>query len=303
VVVTVLDARNGRVLALAGQAYSSLQPPGSTFKVITTTAALNEKKVKLEDTFDAVTEINPSPETGAAVIENAHDEACGGDFEATFADSCNTVFAPLGVDVGEQKLIETSELYGFNEKPTLYNDEATEAADPGMMSIPTEFDDPSKTELAASAIGQGRVLATTLGMASVAQTVANGGVRSPTPIALNPELQPDAEPVTVTSKENARVLNGLMRAVVSYGTGTQAALPKVQVAGKTGTAELGPDPDAPPPKDPEEDPEQIVDAWFIAFAPANKPKLAIAVMIVDAGGDGGEVAAPIARQILGSALG
>ncbi len=271
--------------------------------MITTTAALNEKKVKLGDTFDAVTAINPSPDTGAAVIENAHDEACGGDFETTFADSCNTVFAPLGVQVGEEKLIETSEQYGFNEEPTLYNDEATEAADPGMMSIPTEFDDPSKTELAASAIGQGRILATTLGMASVAQTVANGGVRSPTPIALNPELQPDAEPVTVTSKENARVLTGLMRAVVSYGTGTQAALPNVQVAGKTGTAELGPDPDAPPPKDPEEDPEQIVDAWFIAFAPANKPKLAIAVMIVDAGGDGGEVAAPIARQILGSALG
>jgi peptidoglycan glycosyltransferase len=172
-----------------------------------------------------------------------------------------------------------------------------------MMSMPTEFDDPTNTELSVSAIGQGEVLATTLGMASVAQTVANGGVRSPTPIAIDPELQSDAKPVTVTSKENARVLTGLMRAVVSYGTGTQAALPNVQVAGKTGTAELGPDPDAPPPKDPEEDPKQIVDAWFIAFAPANNPKLAICVMLVDAEGDGGEVAAPIARSILSSALG
>lgn len=301
--ITVLDARDGSVRALAGQAYSSLQPPGSTFKVVTATAALEDDKVKLDDSFEAVTSINPSPETGAAVIENAHDEPCGGDFITTFADSCNTVFAPLGVDVGEERLIQESEEYGWNSEPTLYNDEATAAAQPGAMSMPTEFDDPTRTELAASAIGQGRVLATTLGMASVAQTVANGGVRSTTPIVTDPELQSDAEPVQVTSKENARVLTGLMRAVVSSGTGSAAALPNVQVAGKTGTAELGPDPDAPPPKDPEEDPEQIVDAWFIAFAPANKPKLAIAVMIVDAGGDGGEVAAPIARQVLSSALG
>jgi hypothetical protein len=301
--ITVLDAKNGSVLALAGQAYSSLQPPGSTFKVITTSAALDEKKVKLEDQFDVVEAINPSPSTGANVIENAHDEPCGGGFENTFAESCNTVFAPLGVEVGEDKLVEEAEQYGFNQSPTLYNAEATAAAEPGMMQIPTEFDDPTNTELAASAIGQGEVLATTLGMASVAQAVANGGVRSPTPIVTDPELQSEAEPVTVTSKENARVLTGLMSAVVNYGTGTPGALPNVQVAGKTGTAELGPDPDAPPPKDPEEDPEQIVDAWFIAFAPASKPKLAIAVMLVDAEGDGGEVAAPIAREVLGAALG
>lgn len=301
--ITVLDARDGSVRALAGQAYSSLQPPGSTFKVITATAGLEEGKVKLNDTFDPVTSINPSPETGAAVIKNAHDETCGGDFTTTFAESCNTVFAPLGVDVGEEKLIAMAEKYGFNQEPTLYNAEATKAAEPGEMSIPTEFDDPSKTELAASAIGQGRVLATTLGMASVAQAVANGGVRSPTSIVADPELKSDAEPVQVTSNENARVMTSLMRAVVTSGTGTSASLPNVAVAGKTGTAELGPDPDAPPPKNPEDDPKQIVDAWFIAFAPANKPKLAIAVMIVDADGDGGEVAAPIAREILASALG
>ena len=299
--IAVLDAKNGSVLALAGQAYSSLQPPGSTFKVITTTAALEEGKVKLDEQFPAVKSINPSPQTGARVIENAHDEPCGGDFVTTFADSCNTVFAPLGVEVGEEKLVETAEDYGFNEVPTLYNAEATLAADPGMMMMPTEFDE-TGTELSASAIGQGTVLATALGMASVAQTVANGGVRTDTPIVTDPELQSEAEPVTVTSKENARVLTGLMTAVVQRGTGTQAALPNVQVAGKTGTAELGPDPDAPPPKDPEEDPEQIEDAWFIAFAPANRPKLAIAVMVVDAGGDGGEVAAPIARLVLGAAL-
>ena len=132
-------------------------------------------------------------------------------------------------------------------------------------------------------------------------------MRSPTPIVSDPALQPDADPVRVTSAENARVLTGLMRAVVTGGTGVAAQLPKIQVAGKTGTAELGPKPNQPPPKvDPAtgetEKLEQIIDAWFIAFAPANKPKLAIAVMLIDAPGDGGQTAAPIAQDILGAAL-
>jgi cell division protein FtsI/penicillin-binding protein 2 len=303
--IAVLDAKSGAVRALAGSAYSSPQPPGSIFKVVTTTAALEEKKVSLDDTFEVVESINPSPEQGAAVIENAHDEPCGGTFENSFAESCNTVFAPLGVDVGEKKLVETAERYGWNQDPSLYNEEATNAADPGPMTIPTSLG--SATDLAATAIGQGRVLATPLGMASVAQTVAAKGTRAPTPIVTEPDLQSDAEPVEVTSPETARVMTGLMRAVVSYGTGSPGALPTVTVAGKTGTAELGPKPNQPPPKinketgEPE-DPEQIVDAWFLAFAPAEKPKLAIAVMLIDADGDGGDVAAPIAREILGSAL-
>ncbi|HET8976169.1 MAG TPA: penicillin-binding transpeptidase domain-containing protein [Solirubrobacterales bacterium] len=301
--IAVLDARNGQVRAIAGQAVSLLRPPGSTFKVITTTAALEDDKVKLEDTFPVVTEINPAPDTGARVISNAHGEPCGGDFLTTFADSCNTVFAPLGVKVGAEKLVDTAERYGFNQKPTLYDAEATEAVDPPAMEMPDEFDE-TGTELSVSAIGQGQVLANALGMASVAQTVANGGTRSPTPIVTDPELQSETGPVRVTSKENARVLNGLMRAVVTQGTGSAAALPNVQVAGKTGTAEIGPRPGvaAPPPGSADEQ-ELIVDAWFIAFAPARKPKLAVAVTITDASGDGGTVAAPIAREIFAAALG
>jgi penicillin-binding protein A len=301
--IAVLDARNGQVRALAGAAFSNPRPPGSTFKVITTTAALDENQVKLDDTFDSVTEINPAPQTGARVISNAHNETCGGTFVDAFAHSCNTVFAPLGIKVGGEKLVETSERYGFNSEPTLYNAEATAAVEPGKMTIPPEFDE-TGTLLSVTAIGQGDVLATPLGMASVAQTVANGGTRSPTPIVTDPALQAEAGPVQVTSKENARVLTGLMRAVVTQGTGSAAALPGVQVAGKTGTAEIGPKPGqtAPPPGS-EDEQELIVDAWFIAFAPARKPQLAIAVTVLDAPGDGGTVAAPIARQILGSALG
>jgi cell division protein FtsI/penicillin-binding protein 2 len=304
--VVVLNARNGNVLALAGSAYSSPQPPGSTFKVITTTAALEGKDVKLTDTFPHVTEINPDPASGARVVHNAHDEVCGGTFVEAFADSCNSVFAPLGVKVGADRLVETSERYGFNQTPSLYNASATAATQPNKMTIPSAKElkaEPTNTDLSVTAFGQGKVLATPLGMASVAQTVANDGTRSPTNIVKDPGLKSTAGPVEVTSKDNARVLTGLMRAVVSQGTGTQAALPGVQVAGKTGTAELGPKPGQPtPPPGQEDTAKQIVDGWFIAFAPANKPKLAIAVMLIDASGDGGTTAAPIAREILGSAL-
>jgi cell division protein FtsI/penicillin-binding protein 2 len=301
----VLNAKTGAVLALAGSAYSAPQPPGSIFKVITTTAALEGNDVKLNDTFPVVTEINPDPDSGARVIANAHDEPCGGTFVQAFAHSCNTVFAPLGVEVGAQRLVESAERYGFNQKPTLYNASATRAADPNPMTIPTDFsEDTSNTELSVSAIGQGRILATPLGMASVVQTVANQGVRMPTPIVKDPALRSDAEPVQVTSKENARVLTGLMRAVVTSGTGVAADIPGLQVAGKTGTAELGPRPGAPPSQPGEGDAENmIVDGWFIAFAPARKPKLAVAVMLIDSNGDGGSTAAPIAREIFAAALG
>jgi peptidoglycan glycosyltransferase len=304
--VVVLNARNGNVLALAGSAYSSPQPPGSTFKVITTTAALEGHDVKLTDTFPHLTEINPDPDSGARVVHNAHDEVCGGTFVEAFADSCNSVFAPLGVKVGADRLVDTAEDYGFNQTPSLYNASATAAAQPNKMTIPSAKElegEPTNTDLSVTAFGQGKVLATPLGMASVAQTVANDGTRDPTNIVKDPNLQSPAKPVEVTSKANARVLTGLMRAVVTQGTGTQAALPGVQVAGKTGTAELGPKPGQPPPPPGQEDTaKQIVDGWFIAFAPANNPKLAIAVMLIDASGDGGTTAAPIARSILGSAL-
>jgi peptidoglycan glycosyltransferase len=300
----VLNARTGAVLALAGSAYSAPQPPGSTFKVITTTAALEGHDVKLTDNFPVLTEINPDPQHGARVVHNAHDEACGGTFVQAFAKSCNTVFAPLGVKVGAERLVDTAERYGWNQKPTLYNAAATAATDAQGMTMPTDFsEDTSHTDLSVTAFGQGRVLATPLGMASVAQAVANGGSREPTPIVKDPGLQSDAKPVQVTSKENAKVLTGLMRAVVTSGTGVAADIPGIQVAGKTGTAELGPKPGQPPaPPGQENTVKQIVDGWFIAFAPAQNPKLAIAVMLIDASGDGGTTAAPIARNIFEAAL-
>jgi penicillin-binding protein A len=291
--VAVLDARNGRVLALSGIAYSSPQPPGSTFKVITTTGALDAGIVSLDDEFP----VESSNSDIGREIANSHDAPCGGTFAESFASSCNTVFAPLGADLGGEELVETSELFGFNSPPEMFDPKATAAVKPPASTIPEDIS--SSVEVGESAIGQGQVLATPLQMASVSQTIANEGTRMPTPIARDAELEPKAKPVEVTSPETAATMRDLMIGVVDEGTGVAAALPGVQVAGKTGTAELGPAPAAPG----DEEAVQELDAWFTAFAPANDPTLAVAVMIVDSGGDGGEIAAPIAREVLATGLG
>lgn len=295
--VAAIDAKNGSVLALAGLGYSAPQPPGSTFKVITATAALDEGLVKTTDEFPVET----SNSDIGREIANSHDSPCGGNFVTTFADSCNTVFAPLGVEVGAEKLVAAAEAFGFNAPPPLFNEEATEALKPPSSTLPTDLD--TTVKVGETAIGQGEVLATPLEMAAVAQTIANGGVRMPNPIAKADDLGPEMEPVEVTSPETAATMRDLMIEVVKSGTGVAGGLSSVQVAGKTGTAELG-----PAALDPgqelgvgEEAPQEL-DAWFTAFAPALKPKVAVAVMIVDSTGDGGEVAAPIAAQVLGAAL-
>jgi peptidoglycan glycosyltransferase len=289
----VLDAKKGSVLALAGLAYSAPQPPGSTFKIITATGALDAGVVKLSDEF-AVESSNS--EIGRE-IPNAHDELCGGTFAETFADSCNTVFAPLGAELGGEKLVETSELYGFNSPPQLFDEATTEIVDPPSSVIPKELSE--SVETGESAIGQGQVLATPLEMASVSQTIANDGVRLPTPVARGEGLEPTGAPVEVTSPQTAQTMTELMIGVVNNGTGLAAALPGIQVAGKTGTAELGPAALEPGQElGPEEEAPQETDAWFTAFAPAGDPKIAVAVMIVNSEGDGGTVAAPIVRQIM-----
>jgi penicillin-binding protein A len=297
--VAVLDADNGAVRALAGIAYSAPQPPGSTFKIITTTAALEEEAVSLDDTFPVET----SNTTIGREISNAHDAPCGGTFVEAFAESCNTVFAPLGVEVGGEKLVETAEDFGFNSPPPLMSPQGLEAINPPESSIPTDLE--SDVAVGESAIGQGQVLATPLELASIAQTIAAGGTRSATPLVTDPGLAPEAEPVEVTSEEIADTVAELMIEVVRSGTGVAGAVPGTSVAGKTGTAELGPDtPEEgePPPAEGEE-PEQKLDAWFSAFAPADRPELAIGVMVVDSEGDGGEIAAPIASEVLASKLG
>lgn len=290
--IAVLDTRNGDVRALAGQAFSAPQPPGSTFKMITTVAALQKGILSLDDEF----EITNGTNVGGRFIENANGEYCGGTFREAFAESCNADFAPLGPEIGNDDLVETAERFGFNTPPTLYASRILAQVEPAESTIPTEIGE--EVDLGVSAIGQGEVLATPLQMASVAQTIANDGVREPTSIVANKKLRPEVEPVRVMSKQIADELTELMVGVVTGGTGTAGAIAEAQVAGKTGTAELGPKPG----QEDAEHPEQRKDAWFAAFAPAEKPRLAVGVLLIEAEAAGGDVAAPAASEVLSAGL-
>jgi len=290
--IALLDTRNGDVRALAGQAFSAPQPPGSTFKTITTTAALQKGVVSLDDEF----EITDGANVGGRFIENANGEFCGGTFREAFAESCNADFAPLGPEIGNDDMVATAERFGFNSPPTLYASRIVAQVEPAESTIPADIGE--DVDLGVSAIGQGEVLATPLQMASVAQTIANNGVRQPTSIVANRKLRPEMEPVRVMSKKISDELTDLMVGVVTGGTGYAGAIPEAQVAGKTGTAELGPKPG----EEDAEHPEQRKDAWFAAFAPAEKPKLAVGVLLIEAEAAGGEVAAPAAAQVLSAGL-
>jgi Penicillin binding protein transpeptidase domain/NTF2-like N-terminal transpeptidase domain/Penicillin-binding Protein dimerisation domain len=290
--VAVLDARTGDVRALAGEAFSAPQPPGSTFKTVTTTAALEKGVVSLDDEFEIVDGVN----VGGRFISNANGEYCGGTFREAFAESCNADFAPLGPKIGNDDLVATAEAFGFNSPPAIYAAKVVEEIEPPESSIPKEIGD--ELDLGVSAIGQGEVLATPLQMATVAQTIGDGGVREPTSLVLNRKLRPETKPRRVMPKKISGELTELMVGVVTGGTGTAAAIPQAQVAGKTGTAELGPKPG----QEGKENPEQIKDAWFAAFAPAENARLAVGVLLVEAEAAGGEVAAPIAAEVLSAGL-
>jgi penicillin-binding protein A len=281
--IAALDARTGEIRALAGVAFSAPQPPGSTFKIVTTTAALEARKVKLTDQFPVQTHAV----IDGVELENANGESCGGSFEASFAHSCNSVFAPLGVKVGAKQIVSAAERYGFNAAPAF----------PGELpsTLPPARRIRTPLEVGSTAIGQFKVLATPLELASIAQTVSARGVRTVPTLRFG---QRRPAPVRVTTRRVARTLERLMVDVVSFGTGTSAALPGVKVAGKTGTAEL--EDTRGPNADTAHDPNNT-DAWFTAYAPVGNPRIAVGVMFVRAGA-GGQTAAPAARVVLDAAL-
>lgn len=274
--VAVVRPRDGAVQALAGLAVSAPQPPGSTFKIITLAAALEHGAATPSTTYAPATFATLS----GVKLGNAGGERCGGTLTEAFIESCNSVFAPLGAKVGAERLVRTARAFGFGERTTI------PAAKPSTISNAKQLRD--DLAVGSAAIGQERDLATPLEMATVAATIAADGRRARPRIAT-------IDPVVrrrVISTKTAHQVRSMMIGVVRSGTGTAAALPGVQVAGKTGTAELRPN--STDPKD--------ADAWFVAFAPAHRPKVAVAVMLIGAG-FGGETAAPIAKQVLAAALG
>ena len=238
-------------------------PPGSTFKVITATALL-------ENGYSAVTAVECPSEVilGGRSINNAGDLDLGRiGLTQAFAVSCNTAFAASAIDALTPRLLqEVAASFGFGTEPDL-----------GVPSASSSFPVPGDiAELAAAAIGQGRALASPVHMASVAGAVAAGAWRPPTLIT-----QPTRSGGLGLERSTVSSLRDMMRAVITSGTGTNAAVPGVSVFGKTGSAEFGggDDPDT--------------HAWFIGYW----DDLAIAV-VVEGGGGGGSVAAPIAQRII-----
>jgi peptidoglycan glycosyltransferase len=276
-------------------------PPGSTFKVVTAAAGLESGVITPETTIDA-------PGT---IIDEGH--ALNNDFTQNFGpisldtaltNSVNTWFGQLGQKLGNDKLFETMEKFGFNSKPPidLPEGELSESGvyDYGSGRMLTRND---PVDLARVAIGQERLLATPLQMAMVAAAVANKG-KLMNPQIWNREVDPDGRTVKhlepsqysqPVSAKTAEELTTAMEGVVSEGTGTNAAIPGVQVAGKTGTAET------PGNKACGGGLEQN-QAWFIGFAPANDPKIAIAASIECTEQFGNDVAAPIFRDVAESIL-
>jgi len=269
---------------LLNRATLGLYPPGSVFKTIVAAAALQTGTVAAETPFDDTGTVT----AGGFVVRNYGGNVYGEhDFSEAFARSINTTFAKVGVQMGADTLAGYAADFGFGKAlPWSLGGARSFFPDPGDMD---------KAHVAQASFGQGQVLATPLQMALAAAAVANDGkIMEPYLVGqvldyhqnMLRETKPKVwlEPL---SSETAATLRALMIRVVKSGTGTAAALGGVQVAGKTGTAEVA---DGEP------------HAWFTGFAPADDPQVVVAVLVENAG-TGGSVAAPVARQVMAAALG
>jgi peptidoglycan glycosyltransferase len=287
--IAVVRPRDGEVLALAGIAYSAPQPPGSVFKIVTLAGALEAGVAKKSSTYPVQT----AAVLEGVELENAHGESCGGSLATAFAHSCNSVFAPMGAELGAKRLVAAAEKFGFNADPGL--------AGAMRSTIPAAAEVGDDLAVGSTAIGQGKVLATPLLFAGIAGAIGEHGVR------VQPTLRKGAEPQRTRAAPDsvARTIGRYMRRVVTEGTGVGAAIPGVKVAGKTGTAELrdttNDDPDPTDPNAPPVDDRTDTNAWFAAYAPMAHPRVAVAVMLVGQGA-GGETAAPAAKQVIEAAL-
>jgi Penicillin binding protein transpeptidase domain/Penicillin-binding Protein dimerisation domain len=297
--VVALAPASGEILAVAGIGLDGLQPPGSTFKMVTLSAALEAKVANPRSSFPYATYAT----LDGVKLSNAGGEECGGTLEVAFAVSCNSVFAPLGVKVGAARLVAAAEQFGFNSPAGI------EGAPPS--TIPPASQIQGELDLGSTAIGQGRVLATPLQMALVAATIADGG-RRPRP-TFAPLTGASRAPARVLGASVARTVRRLMEAVVREGTGAAAQISGVTVAGKTGTAELKTECAGGAGESQTGESHQgscqpeaaaqaaNTDAWFAAFAPAVHPRIDVGVLLVKDGA-GGTAAAPVAREVLEAGL-
>ena len=268
--------------------------PGSTFKLIDTAAVFDHQPDLATKVYPVLGSL-PLPNTNHLTLNNFGGEKCGGTLPDLLRFSCNTGFAQVGLDLGAANLSAEATAFGFDQRPPLDLSGAAISNFPPASAFALDL-----PGLAKSAIGQQDVAASPLEMALVAGGLANGGV------IMRPHVLQDVRDsegkvvqtyqpqpwLTATSAATADLVKGLMIQVVQSGTGTAAQIKGVQVAGKTGTAQTG---------------NNTVHTWFVAFAPADAPKVAVAVLVEDQPSSndftGGQVAAPIAKQVLQAALG
>ena len=277
------------------RAYRELYPPGSSFKTITASVALEDGIANPDTTFPVRNQLT-LPQT-SATLQNFGGESCGGTLTQSFTVSCNATFGQLGLQLGEQ-FVPGMAKFGIGAAPPL-DDSPGAVASVGPAAGSFQSNQP---EFAFAGIGQGVVAVTPLQMALVAEGLANGGViMAPHVVSeirdANDKLVERINPspwMTATTPQVAAAVTQMMVNVVQSGTGTAAQIPGVTVAGKTGTAQNAPN--------------QAPHAWFVAFAPAQAPRYAVAVLVEHGGSQGndatgGAVAAPIAARMLRLALG
>jgi len=291
----------GKCGALLNRATAGKYQPGSSFKVVTATAALNSGRFTPDSTF-----YDPGycEEYGKQVRNAGNPEAPETFGNVTLSTglehSINSVFCNIGKAIGAGLIIDYMKRYGFYKLPPLETPENERAAS-GLYDRHGRLFDPRHPETQVDpgrlAFGQERLQVTPLQMAMVAATVANNGLEVQ-PYLVQRVVSPQGKTIVkarshklgrVMGSNIAREINSMMQLVVTGGTGTAAQISGVPVAGKTGTAETGVG--------------DIYTAWFIAFAPADHPKVAVAVVVENQpGGFGGKVSAPIAKDVMEALL-
>ncbi|WP_245867357.1 Penicillin-binding protein A [Sporomusa silvacetica DSM 10669] len=278
---SISQATNSPLLNRAAQ---GLYPPGSIIKVMVAEAALAEQLATGNHQFTC----NGSLKIGSDYTLTESNNIAHGkvNLREALAVSCNITFGQLALELGPSKMAKNFERYGFTQ---LVNGDIQESAN----RIP-DFARLNDGDLAQTGIGQGSLLVTPLRMAMLASTFANKGIMMK-PYLVQKIMAPNGTIVkqtiptawlSPTDSQLASQVADMMVSVVDEGTGTAAAIRGIQVAGKTGTAE---------------NPHGASHSWFIGFAPADNPQVAVAVIVENAG-SGGKVAAPLAGQILLQAL-
>jgi peptidoglycan glycosyltransferase len=267
------------------QAISERYSPGSVFKVVVSAAALSTGEYTPQTAVPAPDRLALPGSTHQ--LENFNGESCNGGADQALIQaltiSCNTAFAQLGMTLGEDKVRSTAKAFGIDDT----------GFDIPLHVVPSTVGAiDNQAQLATASIGQQNVQITPLQGAMIAAAVGNGGtlmkpylvdqVRAPD-LSVIDQTDPSVMSRPVTGQV-AGELTQMMTSVVTDGTGKKARIPGIQVAGKTGTAQT--------------DPENNDNSWFVGFAPADHPKIAVAVFVKNGGRTGGDISAPIAKQVM-----